>query len=180
MAWKLRVLLAWVAVALSMPVAAQVDPVRDDAGRRDSIDAPIASWRAAFRQAGEKEGLASFRKLLTEASARDEDDPTFMAFRATAEVMTAGRRWNPLAKLIGFRKWTKRLDRQVEIEPGNADIRLLRLAVRANAPSFLGYNKGIEEDCSVVGEALRSNFWSSDPSHVAVASTVLESVEACR
>ena len=140
----------------------------------------VASWRAAFRSAGEAEGLRTFLELMKEAVDRGPADPTVLAFHATAEVMTAGRKGNPLAKLLGFRKWTGRLDRQVEASPDHPDIRLLRLAVRSKAPSFLGYRDGIGEDCRVVSEALESGYWEGDPDHGDVASHLLNSVKACR
>lgn len=171
-----KLIMVCIVTAGSLPAMAQVGRAGEVADVSDSV----VSWRAAFRGAESKDGLRTFLGVMKEAVERGASDPTVNAFRATAEVMTAGRKWNPLAKLVGFRKWTGRLDRQVEAAPDNPDIRLLRLAVRAKAPSFLGYVDGIAGDCSTVLRAVESGFWEGDREQEEVALHVLNSVEACR
>lgn len=136
-------------------------------------------WRAAFRDSGTTDGLASFAKLMHESTSQSDLSPVATAFHAAAQIMTTSKKLNPLSKLLGFRKWTSVLDEQAARIPVDADIRLLRLTIQLRAPGFLGYRGELDPDCMVVREALGSSFWSGDPEHEAFIIGLFAEEDAC-
>ena len=165
---------------LSLSAAAQSDGTRAASDMPAGDEDQLATWRAAFRAAGDEEGLRAFLDLMKESVRGGASGPRAEAYLATAEVMAVGLRANPISKLFGFKKWTGRLDRQGRAAPDDPEVRLLRLAVRANAPSFLGYSDDVEEDCEIVSRASRNAFWEREPEHGLIARELLEIEKLCR
>jgi len=166
--------------SLTMSAAAQSGREQAASDLPANDDEQLSTWRAAFRAAGDEEGLRAFRDLMKESVHEGASGPRAEAYLATAEVMAVGLRANPISKLFGFRKWTGRLDRQVRSAPDDPEVRLLRLAVRANAPSFLGYSRGVEDDCEVVSRAAENAFWEREPEHELIAHELLDIEGLCR
>lgn len=53
---------------------------------------------------------------------------------------------NPFSKIRTFNRGKKNIDEAVSAEPNNIEIRIVRLSVQINSPSFLGYRNNIDED----------------------------------
>ena len=76
------------------------------------------------------------------------NNPTLAGYKACATMMKAQYAFNPISKLDYFSNGKNLLERCIENEKENIELRYLRFTVQCNAPSFLGYKKSIEEDKS--------------------------------
>lgn len=73
-----------------------------------------------------------------------------LAYLGGYQTIWANHVFNPFSKLKTFKEGKKNLERAVNREPQNPEIRLVRLSVQKNAPSFLGYRNDIEKDKSFI------------------------------
>ena len=53
---------------------------------------------------------------------------------------------NPFSKLSYFSKGKQLLEKTIEADAKNVELRFLRFAVQTNLPSFLGYKEHIQKD----------------------------------
>ena len=151
--------------------------VPGQASAADSVrTAEVSSWRGALRDADSADGAAKFVAVMRGA---DADDPQALAFRAVAEVLAGTRGGGPFEKWRTFRHWTGVLDSLTTVHPAHPDIRFLRMTIKDQAPRFLFYRGGIEEDCRVVAEGLESGYWSLEAEEEFVAG-VLKAVKPCQ
>lgn len=74
------------------------------------------------------------------------------AYTAMYYMLRAREEWNPMSKLASFRKGKAMLNEVINANPGNVEMRMLRLAAQLNAPGFLGYNDKIEDDKRMIAE----------------------------
>lgn len=75
-----------------------------------------------------------------------ESTPLRLAYLGSLQTIWANHVFNPFGKLSTFNIGTKNIEKAVESDPNNAEIRYLRLSVQKNAPAFLGYSSMIETD----------------------------------
>lgn len=61
-------------------------------------------------------------------------------------MMMAKHVVNPFAKLSYFKKGKNMLEKAIEADSENVELRFLRYAAQTNAPSFLGYDDHIAGD----------------------------------
>ena len=72
--------------------------------------------------------------------------PVLLCYKGIACMMAAKEGINPYTKLREFNRGKAMIQEAVKRDPQNAEIRFLRYGAQTNAPSFLGYNKNVEED----------------------------------
>lgn len=82
------------------------------------------------------------------------------AYIGALMMKKAGLLKNPVNKLKEFRSGREKLEAAISTEPDNTEFKMLRLMTQENAPSFLGYNKNLEED----GQWLRDHYKKLEPS----------------
>lgn len=70
----------------------------------------------------------------------------YLAWLGGYQTIWANHVFNPLSKLKAFNEGKKNIERAVNNDSQNPEIRLVRLSVQKNAPSFLKYRSEIEED----------------------------------
>ena len=75
---------------------------------------------------------------------------TIEAYQAVSEALLAQVVWNPISKLKQVVKYNKMMERIVDEDPTNIEIRFLRLAIEYNLPSFLGMSTHLEEDAAQI------------------------------
>lgn len=85
-------------------------------------------------------------QAMIEALGTDTENAVHRAYLGGFQTIWAKHNSNPISKLQTFRKGKRNIEDAVMSEPDNVEIRLLRLSVQSNCPSFLGYKKNIEED----------------------------------
>ena len=87
------------------------------------------------------------KKLVTILKPFDEKkDPVFYGYRAGATMMMAKYVFSPFSKISYFRKGRDMLQRAVNADNQNMELRFLRFAVQTNLPFFLGYKDHIGAD----------------------------------
>lgn len=89
-------------------------------------------------------------KKMMEGLAIKKEEPVYLAYLGSLQAVWANHVINPISKLKTFKNGKKNLEKAAEMKPNNIEIRFLRLSVQKNAPSFLGYNKEIEEDTDFI------------------------------
>ncbi|MFY9310720.1 MAG: hypothetical protein WAQ28_16865 [Bacteroidia bacterium] len=78
------------------------------------------------------------------------------AYEGALMMKKAGLQKDKKAQLKLFKEGKGKLEGAINKEPENCEFRLLRLIIQENAPSALGYNKQIEQDCTFIGENYKS------------------------
>lgn len=79
-----------------------------------------------------------------------------LAYLGAFQTMWANHTINPYTKLETFNKGKKNIEKAVKSSPQNLEIRFIRLSIQKNSPSFLGYNKNIEEDKTFIKNNLNT------------------------
>lgn len=109
--------------------------------------------RDAFYSVSE-EKAESEHLLEAIVAAGNEAPNVLLAYKGMYYMLQARELFNPYSKWASFRKGKILLDRAIDRDADNAEMRLLRLSAQINAPSFLGYNNNIEADKRVLLNAL--------------------------
>jgi len=112
----------------------------------------LDALRLLYRDATQSEEQArAFAAPLADVS--KSDTPVLVAYKGAALALLA--RYEKLAargpKVKEAVPW---IEHAVAEDPGNAEIRLIRLSVQEHLPKFLKYNSDIEEDRQFIQEAL--------------------------
>jgi len=80
----------------------------------------------------------------------ENSNTTIQAYSAVSEAMLAQVLWNPFSKLSRVIKYDNLMDKIIENDSENIEIRFLRLAIEYNLPAFLGMSDHIEEDIEII------------------------------
>lgn len=91
-----------------------------------------------------KEKAEQFYELTEKAL--QNDGAIYQGYHGAALALKASFSWNPFNKLSYFNKSKKIIDKSIELEPDNIELRMIRLSIQSNAPKLAGYYKNIEED----------------------------------
>jgi len=97
-----------------------------------------------YRSPTNKAAAEQFIDAMEEVD--DANMPLLKCYKGLALLLKAKHAVNPYVKLATFNKGRTMLDRAVDQEPDNIEIRFARFCVQTTAPSFLGYYKEINED----------------------------------
>jgi tetratricopeptide (TPR) repeat protein len=108
----------------------------------------IAQVRSLYGQGVEDEAAA--KKLLDLVIVGDQNDPLLLGYRGGAEALLAKHAWNPYAKLDYLDKSMKTLQRAIDLDPQNTEIRFIRFSIQFYVPRFLGLSKNLKEDAHVI------------------------------
>ena len=114
----------------------------------------IHELRAMYYGAPKDKEIAD-RFLRVMDRIKPDADPILVAYKGMASMLKANHAINPYTKLSYFSKGKVILERAVEVDPNNIEIRFLRFCAQTNAPFFLGYNSKIQADKMVI-----LNFWN--------------------
>ena len=108
-------------------------------------DPSINSVRDLYQQAAAKEDLC--KKLLTLLEPYSEKNNVLLAgYKGCATMLMAKYNFNPFSKLSNFIKGRNLLERSIEVDKQNIELRFLRFAVQTNVPFFLGYKSDMHSD----------------------------------
>ncbi|PKB14985.1 hypothetical protein [Flavobacterium sp. 5] len=80
-----------------------------------------------------------------------KDTNVYLAYLGSFQTIWANHVTNPFSKLRTFRKGKENIEKAINSDSNNIEIRLIRLSVQKNCPSFLGYSKNINEDEQFIG-----------------------------
>lgn len=115
----------------------------------------LKAVRALYFEFGSRKNAAS--ELYEQLSKHAFQEAVFMAYQGVALAATASHSMNPMSKWNRFSEGKKLLEQAIKQDPGNAEIRFLRLGVQTGAPAFLGYSGDIDQDASLIIEILEKN-----------------------
>ena len=96
------------------------------------------------RSASEKKSCVKLVTLLQ--SYNETNNPTLAGYKACVTMMMAKYSFNPISKLSNFIDGSNLLEKCIEADNKNIELRLLRFTVQTKSPSFLGYKASITED----------------------------------
>lgn len=85
-----------------------------------------------------------------------ENNNVVLGYRASAQFYLSKYAWNPFQKFKHFNKGKDLMEKAIENQPDNSELRFLRLAVQENIPSFLFYSDNLEEDKTYILNTLNS------------------------
>jgi hypothetical protein len=98
--------------------------------------------------------VALYKFLSAEDTSKS---PVLTAYKGVARASSADAAFNPATKLSRFNEGKNLIEKALNLNPKDAEIRLLRLSVQIGAPIFLNYRSNIEEDRSLIIESLSKN-----------------------
>ena len=94
--------------------------------------------------------MASDKELcqqsINQLKAMQAQSATHLGYLGGLQTIWANHAFNPINKWTTFSSGKKNIERAIQLEPHNAELRFIRLSVQKNAPSFLGYNTHIQTD----------------------------------
>lgn len=101
--------------------------------------------RAMYQKAaGDETACKELISLLEPFS--EKKHALLSGYKGSATMMMANYVFNPVSKLSYFNKGKKILEKAIEGERENAELRFLRYTIQTNIPFFLGYKKDIKGD----------------------------------
>ena len=75
-----------------------------------------------------------------------ESNSLLLGYKGCVTMMKAKYGFNPFSKFSYFKKGKSLLEKAIDHDAQNIELRYLRFTVQINAPGFLGYRKNIPED----------------------------------
>jgi hypothetical protein len=100
--------------------------------------------RAHYEQAVSDEKLC--HEMIQDLEKEETPTNTHLAYLGGLQTIWANHVSNPLSKLNTFKKGKASIEKAIQKDSNNVEIRLIRLSVQKNCPAFLGYSKNITED----------------------------------
>jgi len=76
----------------------------------------------------------------------ENNNVIFLGYRASATMLMAKHLYNPFSKLSYFRKGKLMLEKAIQFDQKNVELRFLRYTIQTNVPSFLNYYANKEND----------------------------------
>jgi hypothetical protein len=76
----------------------------------------------------------------------DKNNPLLFGYKGVATMLMAKHVFFPFSKLYYFNKGKKMLDRAIDADAENVELRFLRFTIQTNVPTFLGYSDNIKKD----------------------------------
>ena len=115
----------------------------------------IEQVRELYQKSSKEE--ISCKKLIGSLQPYNENNNTSLAaYRACATMIMAKYVTGPINKLSKFNEGKKLLEKCIEKDNRNLEIRFLRFTVQSNAPKFLGYSSSMLLDKNFILNALPS------------------------
>ena len=108
-----------------------------------SADIDMNGIRAGFGKAAEDKTLC---KKMMEALEPMSANYVCLAYLGGYQAVWANHVMNPFSKLKTFNAGKENIEKAVKGDPQNIEIRIVRLSVQKNAPSFLDYDQHQKED----------------------------------
>lgn len=86
-----------------------------------------------------------------------------LAMQGSLKAIEAKGSLFPWISLMQINEAIEKLNRAVNLEPDNADIRFLRWIIQKKIPSFLGLSQNLAEDYYFLVQAFESGAFADDP-----------------
>lgn len=89
---------------------------------------------------------ASCEALISLLQSYDEKNPLFLGYKGCAHMIMAKHVPGPFSKLSYFRKGRNMLEKAIQADSLNTELRFLRYTIQTNTPALLGYGGKIKTD----------------------------------
>ncbi len=105
----------------------------------------LAEVRTLYQKAAtQEEACNNLISILTPYS--EKGNVVFDGYKACGTMMLANYTSNPFSKYQYFSEGKSGLEKSIELDNKNIELRYLRFTIQTNLPSFLEYNNSINED----------------------------------
>jgi hypothetical protein len=105
----------------------------------------LAEVRLLYQKAAVTENSCKYLIGLL-APYNEKNSPLLSGYKAGATMMMARYVFSPFNKLSYFNKGKKMMEKAIEADKENPELRFLRFGVQTNIPFFLGYKNDIQTD----------------------------------
>jgi len=86
-------------------------------------------------------------ELIEQLQPYNEDNNVlFMGYKACATMLMAKHVFNPFSKLSHFKRGREMLEKAIQFDRNNIELRFLRYTIQTNVPSFLNYSQSKDLD----------------------------------
>ena len=86
----------------------------------------------------------------------DKNNALFLGYRGSTNMLMAKYLINPFTKLSYFKKGKLMLEKAIQFDQKNIELRFLRYTIQTNVPSFLNYSDNKENDRVFLLQSLNS------------------------
>ncbi len=94
--------------------------------------------------------------LMTELEKNKEASVLHLGYLGSLQTIWANHTFNPMNKLKTFNKGKQNIEKAIQKDPHNVELRFIRLSIQKNIPSFLGYKNNIETDKTFILKNMKS------------------------
>ncbi|MGH2622769.1 MAG: hypothetical protein ACRDE7_03810 [Sphingobacterium sp.] len=109
--------------------------------KSQSLD--LNAVRSDFNKGVKDEILCEkYLKVLEEQA----DNPTERGYAAAFHMFMAKHTSNPIKKMSFFKNGKNKLEKELASNPGNVELRFIRLSIQYHIPKYLGYHDDINSD----------------------------------
>lgn len=84
----------------------------------------------------------------------EQNNPLLAGYKACGTMMMANYVWSPIEKLSTFDEGKNLLEKCIQQESNNVELRFLRYTIQNNAPFFLGYHQALKQDKAFLLQAV--------------------------
>jgi hypothetical protein len=98
------------------------------------------------------------KAFIEKGMASVSQDPVVLGYKGAATAMSAQFKDWPHEKLSAFNEGKSLLEKSIEKNPWNAELRFIRLTLQCQSPSFLGYRSNIVSDCQLIIDHFTLNY----------------------
>lgn len=115
-----------------------------------------------YASTNRESALDSLDNYLSKLMVSVDDSPLILAYKGAAESIRAKYNFWLWDKLSDVNKGLESLNKSVEIDKDNLEIRFLRFAVLHNLPSMLGYSDEADQEANSIFSMLTKAKYSYD------------------
>jgi len=118
-------------------------------------DPSVSSIRLKFHNSTTSEKTCKELIKLLEPYT-EKNNPLLLGYKGCANMLMAKHAINPFSKFSYFKKGRNMLEKAVQADNNNVELRFLRYTIQTNVPSVLGYNSHLEKDQMFLKKAVAS------------------------
>lgn len=107
-----------------------------------------------YKAADDKQAAQQLYDSL--ATIDESSQPLQLGYKGMACFMICHHALNPYTKIKFFLLGKTKLEKALELDPENLELRYLRFTVQTNAPEFLGYTRNVLEDKAFILNSLKN------------------------
>ena len=84
--------------------------------------------------------------LYTDLDHLNNKTPLIVAYMGALDALKAKHSWNPYSKIKSLSQASQLMQKAIDNDPHNIEIRFMRFSVQHNVPAWLGYSKNLDAD----------------------------------